>query len=333
MDRRAAARRPLTDRDRGLVSSAGNLDLVGPGGDPGLFGPASLTWRLDREAFLLLGAGPRALLLQIAHPAVAAGVADHSSFRADPWGRLAGTLRSYLRIVYGTTAEARAEVRRLNVLHRTVRGARPDGLVYDAGDPALRLWVHATLVDSTLTTAAAWLGEPAAHPSARARIYEESLPVGRAFGIPARLLPRDVDAFDEYVTSMLAPGGPVAPGPLARELAAVILHPPPGPAIRTMAAAAEAHVPPPLASVLAAAGDRIPATAVSWLLWPSIGLLPERVRLAYGLPWDPVRRAVSEWLVASWRGWNAILPDALREMPQARAADRRVRGTGRETAP
>ena len=140
MDRRTTARRPLSDPAAGL------------------FGPGSLTWRLDREAFLLLGAGPRALLLQVAHPAVAAGVADHSTFRADPWARLAGTLRSYLRIVYGTTAEARAEVRRLNAMHRTVRGLREDGTAYDAADPVLRLWVHATLVDSTIATAEAWLG-------------------------------------------------------------------------------------------------------------------------------------------------------------------------------
>ena len=70
--------------------------------DPGLYGPGSEAWRLNREAALLLGAGPRALLLQIAHPLVAEGVDQHSDFRADPWARLAGTLRSYLRIVYGT---------------------------------------------------------------------------------------------------------------------------------------------------------------------------------------------------------------------------------------
>ena len=57
---------------------------------------------------LLLGAGPRALLLQLAHPLVAAGVAEHSDFRADPWRRLDGTLRSYLRIVYGSTPASRA---------------------------------------------------------------------------------------------------------------------------------------------------------------------------------------------------------------------------------
>src|SRR5262245_64612965 len=101
---------------------------------------------------LLLGAGPRALLLQIAHPSVAAGVAEHSDFRADPWRRLDGTLRSYLRIVYGSTAVARAEIRRLNELHKSVRGAG-----YRARDPDLSMWVHATLVDSTMAAYDAWL--------------------------------------------------------------------------------------------------------------------------------------------------------------------------------
>ena len=76
-------------------------------GDPGMFGPASEAWRLDREAMLLLGAGARALLLQVAHPAVAAGVAEHSDFRDDPWQRLDGTIRSDLRIVYGSGDVAR----------------------------------------------------------------------------------------------------------------------------------------------------------------------------------------------------------------------------------
>src|SRR6478735_4277931 len=123
-----------------------------PSADPGLYGPGSEAWRLNREAMLLLGAGPRALLLQLAHPSVAAGVAEHSDFQADPWGRLNGTLRSYLRIVYGSSAAARAEIRRLNALHRSISGAG-----YTARDPVLSLWVHATLVDSTMAVADAWL--------------------------------------------------------------------------------------------------------------------------------------------------------------------------------
>lgn len=290
--------------------------------DAGLFGPASVTWRLDREAFLLLGAGPRALLLQIAHPAVAAGVAEHSTFRVDPWARLAATLRSYLRIVYGTGAGARAEIRRLNALHRGIRGELPGGGSYEARDPELALWVHATLVDSTLAAASAWRGP--LDRSARARAYDESLPVARAFGIPAALLPGDVDAFDAYVAGMLEPGGPVHPGPLARELAAIILTPPPGPAIRTIAEAAAGRVPPGIVGPAARLGAAVPPAAVGWLLWPAIGLLPPTVRVEYGLAWGPVQRAVSAWLVGAWRGWSGVLPPAVRQMPQATAADRRI---------
>jgi uncharacterized protein (DUF2236 family) len=270
----------------------------------GLFGPDSESWRLDREAFLLLGAGPRALLMQLAHPSVAAGVAEHSDFRADPWRRLDGTLRSYLRIVYGTGRAARAEVKRLHGLHRTISG---EG--YTARDPALALWVHATLVDSTLAVNAAWNGPL---PDARAaRYYEETLPLGRAFGIPEAMLPGDLAAFRRYMQEQMAPGGPVRVGETARELARAVLH-------------------PPLPGVLA----RIPLDPRlhSWTLWPAIGLLPPALRADYGLPWTPLHRAVATWLVAGWRAWNRVLPSAWREMPQARAADHRVATEIRATA-
>ncbi|HEX5824100.1 MAG TPA: oxygenase MpaB family protein, partial [Candidatus Limnocylindrales bacterium] len=195
----------------------------------GLYGPGSEAWALNREAMLLLGAGPRALLLQLAHPQVAAGVADHSDFRADPWARLRGTLRSYLAIVYGTRTVAHAEIRRLNALHRTITGP-----TYRARDPELSLWVHATLVDSTIVVADAWL-EPLSR-TRRERYYAETLPIGRAFGIPAELLPADLGAFDAYLERALAPDGPVRVGPLARELAEVVLHPPLGPVVPALAA-------------------------------------------------------------------------------------------------
>ena len=174
---------------------------------------------MNREAMLLLGAGPRALLLQIAHPSVAAGVADHSDFRTDPWRRLAATLRSYLTIVYGSSATARGEIRRLNALHRGITGPG-----YAARDPELALWVHATLVDSTIAVADAWL-EPVG-PARRAAFYAETRPIGRAFGVPDALLPGDIDGFDAYVAGMLGPGGPVRVSATARELAGVVLRPP-----------------------------------------------------------------------------------------------------------
>jgi uncharacterized protein (DUF2236 family) len=271
----------------------------------GLYGPASEAWALNREAMLLLGAGPRALLLQLAHPAVAAGVADHSDFRADPWARLNGTLRSYLRIVYGTRTVARAEIRRLNALHTTITGP-----TYRARDPELSLWVHATLVDSTIVVADRWL-EPLSRER-RARYYAETVPIGRAFGIPVDLLPVDVDAFEAYVAGALAPEGPVRVGPLARELADVVLHPPLG----------------PVAPMLSG----LPAWSYAWTMWPSVGLLPASVREGYGLHWGPFERAVAAWLVAGWRLWRPILPAGFRQMPQSLAADRRVARTGRSIA-
>ncbi|MEO5919436.1 MAG: oxygenase MpaB family protein [Candidatus Limnocylindrales bacterium] len=290
--------------------------------DAGLFGPDSVTWRIDREAFLLLGAGPRALLMQVAHPAIAAGVDRHSNFRDDPWRRLSGTLRSYLRIVYGTTGVARAEIRRLNSLHRGIRGHLPDGRSYDARDPDLALWVHATLVDSAIATGSAWL-EPLDH-AARARAYAESVPVGRAFGIPEGKLPANVDAFDAYVAGMISDRGPVAVGPLARELADAVLHPPLSPAIRTMTGPLAGVVPSGLLDAVVRAGGGVPSAAIGWLFWPAIGLLPEPVRDGYGFRWGTRERVVSSWLVSAWRAWAAVLPRGFRQMARATAADRRM---------
>jgi uncharacterized protein (DUF2236 family) len=259
---------------------------------------------------LLLGAGPRALLLQIAHPAVAAGVNDHSDFRADPWRRLAGTLRSYLTIVYGSTGAAKAEIRRLNTLHRGITGPG-----YAARDPELSLWVHATLVDSTMAVADAWL-EPLSQ-ARRATYYEETRPIGRAFGVPDALLPADIDAFDRYVAEMLAADGPVRVSPIARELAAVVLRPPLAPLATLLPLPTEA-----VRAVLAS----VPAATYDWTLWPSVGLLPASVRDDYDLPWGVRERLVSAWLVTGFRAWRPLLPVSFRQMPKAIAADRRMAG-------
>ncbi len=281
----------------------------------GLYGPGSEAWRLDREAFLLLGAGPRALLMQIAHPLVAEGVDQHSSFRADPWSRLQATLRSYLTIVYGSTPAARAEVERLRRRHLPVRGPVRDegvaarfGPAYTAADPDLSLWVHATLVDSTIVAYDRWL-EPLSRERA-ARFYAETLPVGRALGIPADRLPGDLAAFQAYVTRMLGPDGPVHPSAISRELAGHVLQPALGPLV-------------PAARPLL---DAVPSAAYDWALWPAIGLLPPSLREEYGIRWSSERRVVARWLLAGWRSWRPFIPTSLRWMPQARAADRRTAG-------
>lgn len=316
---RAAAERPLTQRTPGGADVA---ELAG------LYGPGSEAWRLNREALLLLGAGPRALLLQVAHPLVAEGVDQHSDFRADPWTRLAGTLRSYLRIVYGTSTTARAEIRRLNGLHRTIGGdvretaaAQRFGSTYSARDPGLSLWVHATLVDSTLAAAGSWLGPiPTAQ---RARFYAETIPVARLFGVPEAMLPADVDAFDAYMASMLSPDGPVHPSATSRDLASAILHPPLAPLVEAG----------PLAAILGSGAGvtatvlrSIPAPAYDWLIMPSVGLLPSSTRDEYGFRWGPRERALSAWLVTTWGLWRRVLPPEWRWFPQALAAERRIAG-------
>lgn len=278
--------------------------------DPGLYGPASEAWQLNRESMLLLGAGPRALLLQIAHPLVAAGVDEHSDFRTDPWARLLGTVRSYLRIVYGTTAAARAEIRRLNGMHRQIRRT-----TYSARDPELSLWVHATLVDSTIVAYDAWL-EPLSH-ARRAAFYAETRPVARAFGVPETLLPHDFDGFERYVERMLASDGPVQVSDTARELGSAVLRPPLAPLATWL----------PGGSIIRPWLALIPADAYAWTLWPAVGLLPARIRDEYGLGWGARERLVARWLVAGWRAWRPLMPAGFRQMPPARAADRRVAST------
>jgi uncharacterized protein (DUF2236 family) len=293
----------------------GDLDLAR---DPGLYGPASQAWRLNREAALLLGAGPRALLMQIAHPLVAEGVAQHSDFRVDPWGRLRATLRSYLTIVYGSTGQARSEIRRLNRLHRSISGpilepaaAATFGGSYAARDPELSLWVHATLIDATLVVNERWVGPLV--PSERAQFYAETRPIGRAFGVPEALLPTDIEAFERYLAEMIGATGPVQVGPTARELAGTILRPPLGP------------LHPRLAG--------IPAGLYAWTMWPAVGLLPESIREGYGLPWGAGRRLVAAWLTTGYRSWRPVLPVGFRSMPWALRADARLDPSGHDAAP
>jgi uncharacterized protein (DUF2236 family) len=277
----------------------------------GLYGPDSIAWQINREALMILASGPRALLLQLAHPLVAEGVDQHSDFRSDPWARLVDTIRSYTRIVYGTTRVARAEIRRLNAMHRSITGPVRDPVAkaltgqpaYAARDPALSLWVHATLVESTMVGYDAWIA-PLGRDE-RARYYAETMPVARGLGVTPDLLPPDLDSFEAYIASMLAPDGPVHPTPSARDLAYTVLHPPLGPI----------H---PLLGLL-------PGPAYDWTAWPAVGLLPEGTRHEYGLAWGPLEQAVSRWLVAGFRMWRPLLPSGFRMLSAARRADERVR--------
>ena len=160
--------------------------------DHGLFGPESVMWRVNRESVLLLGGG-RALLLQVAHPSVGAGVAQHSSYREDPWGRLSRTLDVTRRIVFGDTdTRARAPRAACTGVHEHVQGTVEDGRhagePYAAADHELLLWVWATLVESALLIYTRYVG-PLKVSDVEA-YYEEQKRFLAACGAPADTPPR-----------------------------------------------------------------------------------------------------------------------------------------------
>ncbi len=117
--------------------------------EPGLFGPDSVTWRVHRDRSMLIG-GLRALFLQVLDPLTVAGVAQHSSYRDDPLGRLARTGRFVGATTYGTTSEAEAAIAMVRRVHVKVRGTAADGRTYRANDPDRLAWVHNVEVDSFL---------------------------------------------------------------------------------------------------------------------------------------------------------------------------------------
>jgi uncharacterized protein (DUF2236 family) len=143
-------------------------------------GPGSLVWqRMADDRGLLIGGAT--LVLQVAEPVVGAGVEQHSNFKAEPWRRLYGTLLSLTTIVYGTTAEACAEVERLRVMHRTIRGVDDAGRRYAALQPAPWAWVHGTLAWSVIR-----LNELFRTPFTEAeteQYWRDWLEVGRLLGV------------------------------------------------------------------------------------------------------------------------------------------------------
>lgn len=120
--------------------------------DLGLYGPDSVTWRVHADPVMGLG-GLRALHLQALHPLAMAGVAQHSDFRADPWGRLFRTVDYVTATTFGTTAEAQRQGARVRGLHRGLAGVEPETEQrYRVDDPQLLRWVHCCLIDSFLST-------------------------------------------------------------------------------------------------------------------------------------------------------------------------------------
>src|SRR5687768_9557676 len=122
--------------------------LVQGSGDPGLFGPGSVAWRIQADPSSLIG-GVRALLIQALNPQTMAAVAQHSNYKSDPWKRLMGTTDYVITTTFGDTAAAHAAVARVRAIHDAISGIDDvTGLSYRASDPELLLWVHAVEVHS-----------------------------------------------------------------------------------------------------------------------------------------------------------------------------------------
>lgn len=189
--------------------------------DDGLFGPASVTWRLSGDVSAPVS-GLRALMVQALHPLAMAGVDQHSDWRADPVGRLAAT-SAYLAIVtFGERATAERAAARVRRIHDRVTGVDPvTGQEYHASDPALLLWVHAALVDSNVAVRNL-LGTPLSEQDAD-RYVEEMVVAAELVGVPAALVPDSADSLARYLARVRPQ---LRCTPAARESMAYLLDPP-----------------------------------------------------------------------------------------------------------
>lgn len=267
-------------------------------------GAGRMSWRLHREVVLLAGWG-RAILLQLAHPLVARGVAEHSGFATEPWGRvkrLERTLRAMLALTFGTPEEAAETAAAINRVHDRVHGrlgagagAFGPGTGYSAHDPALLGWVHATLLDTFLLTYERFVAPLA--PAERDRYCLEAGAAAPLLGVPPSWLPLSAADLAAYMERMLA-SGEIAVTETARELAREVLSPP---------------APWPARPLLALA--RLPA----------IGLLPPPIREGYGFAWTGRQERALKWLETAVRRALPLVPPLLRYWPAARAAAARER--------
>jgi uncharacterized protein (DUF2236 family) len=256
----------------------------------GMFGPETITWRVNREAVLLVGGG-RALLLQVAHPLVAAGVVQHSDFERDPLGRLYRTIDVTTKIVFGDARASAEAAERLRQVHSRVRGRTGHGTSYAAKDPDLLLWVWATLVDTSLLVYRRYVAD--LERAEIERYYREQTRFALATGIPKGHWPPDYAAFRDYFEASISN---LRPSEDSHRIADSILRPTPlalrplGPVVRLT----------------------------------TIGLLPDLVRRRLGLQWGERRERLFSASSATIRNLMPLLPGFAREFPGARQAKERI---------
>lgn len=254
--------------------------------------PSETTKRIAGDARLVAGAG-YALLLQVAHPVVGAGVAEHSNFQQDPYGRLLRTL-DYVNVsVFGGDAAAAEMGRRTREMHKRIKGVLPDGTRYHALEPGAFAWVHATLAHSMLRCHQRF-GRP---PSAWERdvFYADWRVIGEHIGVRPRDLPETYREFADYVRTM------------EREILV------PTESVRTVLRTLSSPKAPPVPHL----GEgtwriaRWPAARATGVL--TRGLLGSAVRRRLGLPWSQADRLQFEALAAAQRASSPLLPRAARE--------------------
>lgn len=264
----------------------------------GWFGPGSTTWRINREAALILGGG-RALILQVAHPLVGAGVEHYSRFRTDRWGRLTHTLDTMGQIIFGDAELAERGAARMRRAHARIQGTvsvgHAAGRPYNATDPSLVLWVWATLVDTSLVTYQRYVGRLSRVEIER--YYDEQKRFAYACGVPVGTCPDTYAEFAIYFDQQLR--STLEPTPAARHVAEIALNP-----LGLPRSAA------PILAVIAA---------------PTIGLLPPRLRDGLGLRWSRRRDVLLQVASGTSRLLLPAVPPRLRHVRSAREAMARTR--------
>lgn len=202
-----------------LAGTREEPDVPAARDDVGLFGPESAVWAVHSDLAMLVG-GVRALLFQTLHPLAMAGVAEHSSYRDDPLGRLHRTGAFVGATTFGTVAEADQAIAGVRAVHRHVRGTAPDGRPYSAVDPRLLLWVHATEVDSFLRAHDRYGATPLP-PERRDQYVAEMGEIATRLG--ALDVPRSTSELGDVLRSFR---GETAAGRQAREAVRFLVVPP-----------------------------------------------------------------------------------------------------------
>jgi uncharacterized protein (DUF2236 family) len=251
---------------------------------------------------MMLGGG-RALILQVAHPTVAAGVGQHSDYANAPWQRLVGTLDLYLRVIYGGRDETPAAAgERLRALHKPIKGIDGDGNRYHALEPGAFHWVHATLLDSMVQMNARF-GRPMTLVE-RELFYEEMCEVAKLYGLREQDMPPDWSAFEDYFAQMV--NDELRDSELLQEVIATVFRPSKPPVV-------------PVSEGVWGFASRPGAELVRLV---TVGTLPRVLRERFGLEWSRERSLALRAQQQAVRRLFPLLPDRVRLMPPAYAARR-----------